>query len=122
MYGLSYLFPITNEVKCIPMDDATVDVKIVDQVAHISLSQNYTNSSTTTPVDASYVFPIPAKAAVCAFNFIRGDGTKVIGSVKEKEEAKTEYHTALRSGQTAALGEEQTKDSNAFFSVHLCID
>ena len=118
MFGLTYLIPVTVERKCIPMDYANVYVQIIDQIAHVSLSQRYTNRSSTSPVDASYVFPVPAKAAVCAFNFVRGDGTKVSGVAKEKQEAKAEYQAAVKAGRTAALGEEQTKDGKLISCRH----
>jgi len=57
-----------------------------------------------------------AGSAIYSFEMVRQNGTKVIGLVKEREEAKRDLNAALAAGQTAALGEEQTKD---VFSIEL---
>jgi poly [ADP-ribose] polymerase len=38
------------------------------------------------------------------------EGRRVVGKVKEKEEAKQEYDDAIRHGQTAALLEKKKPD------------
>jgi hypothetical protein len=91
------------------LQDVSVQANIIGHVAHVTLSQRYENDLSES-IEAIYIFPIPARATVCGFNFVRGDGTRTNGIVKEKEAAKAEYHTTVSSGYTAALGEEQTKD------------
>ncbi|KAF9070050.1 hypothetical protein BDP27DRAFT_1324616 [Rhodocollybia butyracea] len=51
-----------------------------------------------------------ADAAVCGFEMVRGDGTKVEGLVKEKQEAKQDYEKAISEGYTAGLGQQETGD------------
>ncbi|KAF9070048.1 von Willebrand factor type A domain-containing protein, partial [Rhodocollybia butyracea] len=51
-----------------------------------------------------------ADAAVCGFEMVRGDGTKVEGLVKEKQEAKRDYEKAISEGYTAGLGQQETGD------------
>ena len=59
---------------------------------------------------AKYVFPVPARAAVCAFEMIAEDGTVITAVAKEKEEAKREHEAALRQGQMTGLVEHVTDD------------
>ncbi|KAE9395328.1 hypothetical protein BT96DRAFT_1022000 [Gymnopus androsaceus JB14] len=57
-----------------------------------------------------YTFGIMADAAICGFEMVRQDGTKVEGIVKEKQEAKREYDQAVNAGHTASLGQQETAD------------
>ncbi|KAJ7206043.1 vault protein inter-alpha-trypsin domain-containing protein, partial [Mycena pura] len=61
-------------------------------------------------IEARYSFPIPARAAVCSFAMIKRDGTRVVGVVQEKQEAKETYNKAVAQGQQASLMEQQTPD------------
>ena len=92
---------------------SSVEVSIVDVHASVFLSQKFENTLSSA-VAATYTFTMAAGAAICGFEMIREDGTKVEGIVKEKAEAKQEYEEAIRQGFTAGLGEEQTKDSMRF--------
>lgn len=60
---------------------------------------------------ATYVFPVPARAAVCGFEMTGASGAVIVAVVKEKEEARREYETAIRHGRTAGLLEHVTDDS-----------
>jgi hypothetical protein len=111
-HGIVYAILGDPGIHSIPLQTVTVDVDIVGHVARVTLTQTYKNDYSA-PIEASYVFPVPARAAICAFNFIHEDGVKVVGTVKTSGEAKAEYEAAVEEGKTAALGEEQTKDGNA---------
>ncbi|KAH7928687.1 hypothetical protein BV22DRAFT_1030448 [Leucogyrophana mollusca] len=76
----------------------------------VTLSQQFHNRSNLTANQVTYTFSMLASAAICAFEMVRADGTKVAGVAKEKEQAQRELKSALDAGKTAALGEEQTKD------------
>ncbi|KAF9073343.1 hypothetical protein BDP27DRAFT_1444996 [Rhodocollybia butyracea] len=57
-----------------------------------------------------YTFALMVDAAVCKFELVRGNGTKVQGVVKEKQEAKQEYDNAVSKGFTAGLGQQEAGD------------
>ncbi|KAK1216972.1 hypothetical protein PQX77_020376 [Marasmius sp. AFHP31] len=92
------------------LDSCAVTVLIVDVHASVRLSQKFRNPDTTNALEATYTFGLCADAAVCGFEMVREDGTKVEGVVKEKEEAKKEYDDAVKQGYTASLGSQETKD------------
>ena len=58
------------------------------------------------PVEATYVFPLPARAAVVSFTARLGDRV-VTGVLKERGEARAEYDRALANGRRAAIVEEE---------------
>ncbi|KAF7328093.1 hypothetical protein MSAN_02489100 [Mycena sanguinolenta] len=85
------------------------DVCINDLAAQVNLTQTYRNDASF-PIEAKYSFPIPARAAVSSFTMIKQDGTRIVGSVLEKFEAKQTYDDAVSKGQQASLMEQQTPD------------
>lgn len=84
----------------------------VDLVSsRIVLTQTFYNPSREPTGRAKYVFPLPANAAVCAFELKMEDGLVIVGEVKEKEEAALTFTRAVEQGKTAALVERVTDDS-----------
>lgn len=82
-----------------------VDVAISGVIANVVVEQTYVNSGEGT-VEANYVFPMSAKAAVYAMEMQVED--RVIEAViKEKEEAQKLYEEAQEKGQTVTLLEQQ---------------
>ena len=59
---------------------------------------------------SKYIFPVPARAAVCGFEMIAADGTIITAIVKEKEEARREHEAALEQGLMTGLVEHVTDD------------
>ncbi|KAH7905128.1 von Willebrand factor type A domain-containing protein [Hygrophoropsis aurantiaca] len=92
------------------LKECKINVSIIDAHSRVTLSQQFQNQSNLEAGQVTYTFSTLASAAVCDFEMIRQDGTKIVGIVKEKEQARRELETALAAGHTAALGEEQTKD------------
>ncbi|KAJ4469718.1 hypothetical protein C8J55DRAFT_492013 [Lentinula edodes] len=92
------------------LDGSSAQVLIADIHASVNLSQRFTNTSYTTISSAVYTFGLMAGAAVCRFEMIRQDGTRVEGVVKEKEAAMKEYEQAIQAGKTASLGQQETED------------
>ena len=69
------------------------------------LLQSYTNAGEHA-VEGKYVFAVDDLAVVSGFEaFI--NGKHVVGKVKEKEEARTEYKEAIKEGHGAYLMEQQ---------------
>ena len=83
--------------------DAALEVRGL--VVSATVTQQYVNS-TTAPLEAVYVFPLPHDAAV--YDMEIHIGNRVIRSViREREEAKRIYNAAKAQGQRAALVEEE---------------
>ena len=103
--SLLYRSPITGRYESVPLvhTDAVFDVRGL--VAAASVTQQYENS-TSAPIEAVYVFPLPHDAAV--YDMEIRIGNRVIRSkIREREEAKRTYEAAKSAGKRAALVEEE---------------
>ncbi|KAJ7021963.1 von Willebrand factor type A domain-containing protein [Mycena alexandri] len=107
MYGLCYTH--RNQVMSLPLLGARAEASIKELAAQVKLTQAYGNDASF-PIEAIYSFPVPARASVCGFVMIKQNGTRVVGSVLEKQEARKTYGTAVAKGQQASLMEQQTPD------------
>ncbi|KAI0786927.1 von Willebrand factor type A domain-containing protein [Abortiporus biennis] len=94
----------------LPLEELRVKVLIVDVSARVSLTQVYSNSSTDRTARAKYVFPIPARAAVCAFQMNTEDGRTIRGVCKESKQAAEEHEKAVQQGKLTSLVEWATDD------------
>jgi Ca-activated chloride channel homolog len=102
---LLYRSPISGRYESVPLvhTDAVIDVRGL--VAAATVTQQYANSSTA-PIEAVYVFPLPHDAAV--YDMGMRIGNRVIRSaIHEREEAKRVYTAAKSEGKHAALLEEE---------------
>jgi hypothetical protein len=63
----------------------------------------YRNESDERSPRSKYVFPVPARAAVCAFSMIREDRNLIYGVAKEKSRAAEEYEAGMREGKFSGL-------------------
>ena len=79
--------------------------------ASVTLQQTFVNTSDVATNRTKYVFPVPARAAVCAFDMHFADGRVIKGVAKEKALATKEFENALRVGKTAGLLDWVTDDS-----------
>lgn len=103
--SLLYRSPISGRYESVPLihTDAALDVRGL--VASATVTQQYENSSSA-PIEAVYVFPLPHDAAV--YDMEIHIGNRVIRSViREREEAKRVYQAAKSAGKRAALLEEE---------------
>ncbi|KAJ6571417.1 von Willebrand factor type A domain-containing protein [Mycena capillaripes] len=107
MHGLYYTYQ--RLVVALPLLSVHADVSIKELAAQVNLTQTYRNDATF-PIEAKYSFPVPARAAVSSFVMVKQDGTRVVGSVLEKLEARKTYDAAVSRGQQASLMEQQTPD------------
>lgn len=94
----------------LPLLQVTAQASLKDLSAGVKLKQVYTNDSDHT-VECSYRFPVPARAAVTSFALVKEDGTRIVGLVQEKEEARETYDQAIEEGKLASLMEQETPDS-----------
>ncbi|CAF4460452.1 unnamed protein product [Rotaria socialis] len=96
-YGL--ICPSSGQL--IPLKGFHIRAQLVDVTAEVVLYQVYHNTSTT-PIEAKYVFPLDENSSVCGFEaHINNKISK--GIVKEKEQAKREYREAIEKGHGAYL-------------------
>jgi hypothetical protein len=118
--GLYYFFVDRNIP--LPLLHVHAVANIKELAAHVKLTHTYAND-TAFALEATYSFPIPARAAVCSFVMIKEDGTRVIGHVQEKGEAREIYASAVVQGKQAALMEQQTPDGGVIlFGFHIRVD
>ena len=80
----------------------------------VSIWQEYFNDSKVS-VEASYMFPIEERAAVCGFEAYIGN-KHLVGTCKEKKQAHREYNEALKQNKGAYLMDQQ---SDGVFKVNV---
>jgi Ca-activated chloride channel family protein len=102
---LLYKSPIAGRYELVPLVHTDVAIDVRGLVASAMVTQQYSNSSTA-PIEAIYVFPLPHDGAV--YDMEIRIGNRVIHSViHEREEAKRVYEAAKSQGKHAALVEEE---------------
>ncbi|MCI0601919.1 VWA domain-containing protein, partial [bacterium] len=84
-----------------PLKHTEVSAEISGQFAKTIVEQQYSNAFQEA-IEAVYVFPLPAMAAVNDFVMEVGD-QKIVGIVRPREEAERIYQQAKTRGQTASL-------------------
>ena len=79
--------------------------------ARVDIIQTFYNSNKDSTPRAKYVFPLPASAAVCAFDMGTSSGRVIVGVAKEIQQAKEDFEQAIQQGKKTALVEWVTGDS-----------
>ncbi|MFV2173312.1 VIT domain-containing protein [Actinomadura sp. LOL_016] len=92
----------------LPLDSVDVQATITGPVAGIDLTQGFHNPFDV-PLEATYIFPLPDRAAVTALRMESADRV-VEGTLKEREQARRDYDAAIASGRRAAIAEEDRPD------------
>ncbi|KAJ7637405.1 vault protein inter-alpha-trypsin domain-containing protein [Mycena polygramma] len=108
MFGL-YYSDVQRLAVSLPLLSVRAEASIKELAAHVNLTQTYRNDAVF-PIEGKYSFPVPARAAVYSFVMVKQDGTRVVGSVLEKLEARKTYEAAVAEGQQASLMEQSTPD------------
>ncbi|MEG4205781.1 VIT domain-containing protein [Microcoleus sp. Pol7_A1] len=88
-----------------PLKHTEVRAKIAGNLSRVEVSQQFENPFTK-PLEAVYIFPLPAEAAVDEMEIKIGDRT-IKGSIKKREEAQQIYEKAKQEGRTAGLLEQE---------------
>jgi Ca-activated chloride channel family protein len=102
---LLYRSASSGRYESVPLIHTDVALDVRGLVAAATVTQQYVNSSTE-PIEAVYVFPLPHDAAV--YDMEIRIGNRLIRSViREREEAKRVYESAKSEGKRAALVEEE---------------
>ncbi|MCU0235351.1 MAG: VIT and VWA domain-containing protein, partial [Thermoanaerobaculales bacterium] len=87
--------------QAIPLLGVAVRAEITGPLTRVVARQRYRNQGRVA-IEAVYVFPAPEKAAVTGL-VIETGGRRIVGTVKEKEEAFEIYDEALAAGHGAVL-------------------
>ncbi|HSK37926.1 MAG TPA: VIT domain-containing protein, partial [Actinomycetota bacterium] len=96
---------ITTERGNLPLQAIDVDATLTGLVARVALTQTFGNRFDQ-PLEASYIFPLPDRAAVTEFRMEVGERV-VEGILKERGQARADYDTAVKEGRRASIAEEE---------------
>jgi Ca-activated chloride channel family protein len=89
----------------LPLDQLDVRAAVTGLSARTELTQGFRNPFDE-PLEATYVFPLPSRAAVTALR-MEADDRVVEGELKERAEARAAYDRALDEGKRASIAEEE---------------
>ncbi|MFC7730656.1 VIT domain-containing protein [Actinomadura keratinilytica] len=92
----------------LPLDSVDIKASITGLAAGIELTQGFRNPFDV-PLEATYIFPLPDRAAVTALRMEAADRV-VEGVLKEREQARRDYDAAIAAGRRAAIAEEDRPD------------
>jgi Ca-activated chloride channel family protein len=96
---------IATERGNLPLQAIDVEATLAGLVARVALTQTFGNRFNQ-PLEASYIFPLPDRAAVTEFRMEVGERV-VEGVLKERGRARADYDTAVREGRRASIAEEE---------------
>jgi Ca-activated chloride channel homolog len=96
---------VATERGNLPLQAIDVDATLTGLLARVALTQTFGNRFDR-PLEATYIFPLPDRAAVTEFRMEVGERV-VEGVLKERGQARAEYDTALREGRRASIAEEE---------------
>src|SRR5579884_3595688 len=105
---------LASERGVFPLIAMEVEADVTGLMAAMTIRQTFANPYPD-PLEASYIFPLPDRAAVTGFHITVG-GRRIAGEIRERQAARDAYDQALAAGQRAALIEEDRPD---VFTTHL---
>ncbi len=82
-----------------------VDLTVSGPTIRARVTQIFRNP-TSTWMEATYVYPLPAGGAVDTLKMVVGDRV-ILGDIKERQQARAVYEQARANGQKAALTEQE---------------
>ena len=89
----------------LPLIAMEVDARVAGVVAAIEVAQTFVNT-TGTAIEATYIFPLPDRAAVHKFKMEVG-GRVIDGVIDERGAARDQYDRAIAAGHRAAITEQE---------------
>lgn len=89
----------------LPLVNLDVRATITGLDYRVVVSQTFRNALDET-LEATYIFPLPDRAAVTQFQMRVGDRV-IDGELKERGQARADYDQAIREGHRAAIAEEE---------------
>ncbi|HLL20600.1 MAG TPA: VIT domain-containing protein, partial [Kofleriaceae bacterium] len=92
----------------LPMVDSSIAVTVRGPLVEVIVTQRFTNR-TDHATEATYIFPLPADAAVSAM-WIRTGAKTIRAKIAPREEAQQRYEEAVRAGVVAAVLDQERTD------------
>lgn len=89
----------------LPLQRLAVDGRITGLLYRLTVAQTFVNVHGE-PLEATYIFPLPARAGVTRFRLQVGERV-IDGVLKERGAARVEYDQAIQQGHRAAIAEEE---------------
>ncbi|GAA2134472.1 VIT domain-containing protein [Actinomadura napierensis] len=99
---------LTTDRGNLPLDSVGVHASIAGLAAAVEVVQGFRNPFDV-PLEATYVFPLPDRAAVTALR-MEADDRVIEGTLKERGQARQDYSAAIAAGKRAAIAEEDRPD------------
>jgi Ca-activated chloride channel homolog len=88
----------------LPMTAMNVEARVQGLACEIELAQTFENTLAE-PIEATYIFPLPDRAAVTRFR-MEVAGRVIEGVIDERGRAREQYEVAIAAGHRAAITEE----------------
>jgi Ca-activated chloride channel family protein len=92
----------------LPLHKLDVRATITGLVARTDVIQGFRNPHDV-PLEATYIFPLPDRAAVTAMTLTAADRT-IVAELHERARARQAYDDAIAQGRRAAIAEEERPD------------
>jgi Ca-activated chloride channel homolog len=92
----------------LPLELLDVEARITGLIAEVELTQGFVNAYAT-PLEATYVFPLPDRGAVTRMR-MEADDRVVEGVLEERGKARATYDRAITEGRRASIAEEERPD------------
>jgi len=96
---------LSTALGILPLQGMQLRGDITGLLFHLKLVQRFYNPYNQ-PLEATYIFPMPARAAVSSF-VMQTESRRVVGRLQERGEARRQYQQAVAQGKQAALAEEE---------------
>src|SRR5262245_60963309 len=96
---------LATERGLLPLTAMDVDARVSGVVASLEVAQTFVNT-TGTALEATYIFPLPDRAAVNRFR-MEVAGRVIDGVIDERGQAREQYEQAIAAGHRAAITEEE---------------
>ena len=89
----------------LPLVALEVQARLDGLIASVEVCQTFVNSHDQ-PLEATYLFPLPDRAAVTSFR-LEVAGRVIQGELQERGQARQQYDAAIEAGHRAAIAEEE---------------
>jgi Ca-activated chloride channel homolog len=89
----------------LPLESIRLQARITGLAARLDLAQGFHNPYDQ-PLEATFVFPLPDRAAVTGLS-MEADGRTVQGVLAERGNAREQYERAVQAGRRASIAEEE---------------
>jgi Ca-activated chloride channel family protein len=92
----------------LPLEWVRISASVAGLAAGIEVVEGFRNPFDV-PLEATYVFPLPDRAALTAMRMEAADRV-IEGTLKERGQARADYDAAIATGRRAAIAEEDRPD------------